>query len=299
MRGVEVQLAAGQPGDLVDADEGRLRSCLKQRFQGGFVEVQQAGEHLRLHGVQIVAGRHPCGEHGAQTAPLLVRDEGVDIEDSPEFQGADHFPVRGRRQIAPPVVERLGAVQREAVVQVDVVRDPGDRGNDRRRAQADAFEGCREQRRARAVDGDETALVLNGEAQAVGGGVGRAGEEELAIAFDAEEGTLGESAGEALLFLQDQGAVVHAVGGEQVEEGVLEAAAGEVALEGLLGEGGALDFGGGHRIDVGGEDDQRGEHPQGGHEDEAGLRARGHHTAGLGVASGVCQATASSTKTGS
>ena len=133
------------------------------------------------------------------------------------------------------VVERLGAVQREAVVEVDVVRHPGDRGDDGWPRQAGLFEDCGEQGRARAVDGHEAALVLDGKAQAVGGGVGCAGEQEFAIAFDVEERALGEPAGEALLFFEDQGAMVHAVGGEQVKEGVLEAAAGKVALEGLLG----------------------------------------------------------------
>ena len=301
LRGVDGQRAAGQSRNLIGADEGLLRPCLEQRLQSGGVEIEQSRQHLRLHRVQIVAGRHPRGEQGAQTAPLLVGDERFDTEDALEFQRTDHLPVRGRGQVAPLVVERLGAVQREAVVEVDVVRYPGDRGDDRRPREADSFEGCGEQRRARPVDGHETAFVLDGEAHAVGGGVGRTREQEFAIAFDVEECALGESAGEALLFFKDQGAVVRAVGGEQVEEGVLEAASGQFALEGLLGEGGALDFGGRHGIDVGREDDQRGEHPQGGHEDEAGLRAPGRHAARPAAtgSAGARQATSSSTKTGS
>ena len=279
MRGVDGQRAAAQPRKLFDAEEGRLRPCLEQRLHGGGIEIQQPGQHLRPHGVQIVAGRHPCGEQGAQTAPLLVRDKRFDTEDALEFRRADHLPVRRRGQVAPPVVECFGAVQREAVIQVDVVCHSGDRGDDGWRRKADAFEGCPEQGRARPVDGNEAAFVLDGEPHAVGGGVGCAGEQDFAIAFDAEEGVFGEAAGEALLFLQNQGAVVHAVGGEQVEERVLEAAASQLALEGLLGEGGAPNFGGGHGVDVGGEDDQRGEDPQGGHEDEAGLLAHGRHAA--------------------
>ena len=156
-------------------------------------------------------------------------------------------------------------------------------------------EGAGEQARAREVHGDQAAFVLQREAPAVGGGVGFAGEPDLAVAFDAQQLAFDQGVREALRLFQHQGAVVHARRGEQVKEGVLQAATLQAALQRFLGEGGALDLGGGHRVDVGGEDDQRGEHPQRGDQHEtllagglhAGTRAPGR---GMAAAFGVVEA---------
>ena len=207
---------------------------------------------------------------------MRVRDEAFDTEDALEFQRARHEPVRGIGQVVLPVVEGFGAVQRQAVVDVYVVRGAGHEGDHRRLRQADVGEGAGEQARAREVHGDQAAFVLQREAPAVGGGVGFAGEQDLAVAFDIQQLALDQGVREALGLFQHQGVVVHARRGEQVKEGVLQAAAIQAALQRFLGEGGALDFGGGHRVDVGGEDDQGGEHPQRRDQHEALLAGRVH-----------------------
>ena len=207
---------------------------------------------------------------------MRVRNEAFDTEDALEFQRARHEPVRGIGQVVLPVVEGFGAVQRQAVVNVDVVRDARHEGDHRRLRQADVGEGAGEQARAGEVHGGQAAFVLQREAPAVGGGVGFAGEQDLAVAFDVQQLAFDQCIREALRLFQHHGVVVHARRGEQVKEGVLQAAAIQAALQRFLGEGGALDFGGGHRVDVGGEDDQSSEHPQCGDQHEALLARRGH-----------------------
>ena len=119
------------------------------------------------------------------------------------------------------------------------------------------------------VDGDEAALVLEGEPGLPETGVDRAGRLQLAVAVGGQELVLPERVGELLHFLQDEPAVVHAPGGEEVEHGRLGAPAVDLGLERALGVDGVADVGGHHPVDVGGEDGEGGEGPEGRDENEA------------------------------
>ena len=134
------------------------------------------------------------------------------------------------------------------------------------------------------VDGDEAALVLEGEPGAAEAGVDRAGRLQLAVAVGGQELVLAERVGEPLHFLKDEPAVVHASGGEEVDHGRLGAPAVDLGLERPLGLDGVADVGGHHRVDVGGEDGEGGKRPEGRDEDEAALAAAAAGAAGAGPA---------------
>ena len=72
-----------------------------------------------------------------------------------------------------------------------------------------------------------------------------------------------------------RGAVVHAPGGEQIDQRRLGAAPGELRLERLAGFEGVAEIGGHDAVDVGGEHGEGGERPQGREQDEAPREAGG------------------------
>ena len=90
------------------------------------VQIEQRGQDLGTHGIEVVAEHRAHGQQGPQPAPSLGREQRFDSEYLPQLQRARHDPVERRVASALPVMVVLRPVQDEVVIPVDVVPDSRD-----------------------------------------------------------------------------------------------------------------------------------------------------------------------------
>ena len=97
----------------------------------------------------------------------------------------------------------------------------------------------------------QAAFVPNREPRLAQAGVDFPGNEYLAIAPDRQLFAVLQEIGKTLLSFQDQGAVVHAAGGQQVDQRGFGAATVQFPLKGLLCQRRTRDISLGDALDIG------------------------------------------------
>ena len=132
------------------------------------------------------------------------------------------------------VVLTFRTAEIEGVVGIDVVVNPGDDPPGILFSKPHAFQQSREWRKPRRVDGNQSALVLDREAGFSKGGVGGTGDPQLSSYVERRRRLVVPWVEEALLLFEDQGMMVHASGGEKVDQRCLCVAPFELGLEGTL-----------------------------------------------------------------